>query len=217
MAVKEREQANDRLRQSNEQRKRWYDRNTNSQDSGVDSEVQQSNHSITLTRPQAPPTEPLAPPMYPLVPPFFTTAHKKVLRRKDTLPNIDNEDQSRRRQWVAMEMGKGDVIMKSIPRRLRQLEDDMLPWQPPKLLPVIDKREAANFYLRQSRYSPVVSGKSSKLGFGSSAPRFIEDTPSPPPPPLRPLGRVRGERGQIPHFGRNDAGMGQWNTTSQAG
>ena len=53
---------------------------------------------------------------------------------------------------------------------------------------VIQKSEAAQFYLNQSRYSPLTSGKRSghKLGFGSSAPRFPDRKQSIVPPPLPP-------------------------------
>lgn len=189
-------------------RRQWNERLSDSQDSGVASETQQqSNRSTGVTRPRPPigealttPTGPLTHSVFPVVPPFFNSTVPNVapLRRKDILPNIDlggDEGISRWKPLVGMETGG---VTKPFPKRIpgdtENIHFSSSPsyQQHSKLPGILDKKEAANFYKKSARYSPAVSGKNSRVGFGSSAPRFINDTPSPVSAVMRPLGRPRG-------------------------
>lgn len=228
------------------QRKQWQyvqRGTTESQDSGVDSELaQHSNHSTSYPRSKAQflessttPIGSLAPPVGLLAPPNKSSGmplisgllgkQKRVVKRKETLPSIDSllvpgEETSRRSQWVTTETtgGRRDERFDKFPvgRKLKG-EEGALPWQLSRVPPnVVDRREAVNFYSK-ARYSPVVSGgRGNKLGFGSSAPRFHGDaTPSP-----QQSGKTRGD-----HYGRNifplgggggRRGGGQWNEGGKA-
>ena len=226
------------------QRKQWQyvqRGTTESQDSGVDSELaQHSNHSTSYPKSKAQPLESsttpigsLAPPVGSLAPPNKSSGmplisslfgkQKRVVKRKETLPSIDSllvpgEETNRRSQWVTTETtgGRRDEGFDNFPiGRKSRGEEGALPWQLSRVPPnVVDKREAVNFYLTKTRYSPVVSGgRGNKLGFGSSAPRFHGDaTPSP-----QQSGKMRGD-----HYGRNifplggGRGGGQWNEGGKA-
>lgn len=229
------------------QRKQWQyvqRGTTESQDSGVDSELaQHSNHSTSYPKSKAQPLESsttpigsLAPPVGSLAPPNKSSGmplisslfgkQKRVVKRKETLPSIDSllvpgEETNRRSQWVTTETtgGRRDEGFDKFPiGRKSRGEEGALPWQLSRVPPnVVDKREAVNFYLTKTRYSPVVSGgRRNKLGFGSSAPRFHGDaTPSP-----QQSGKMRGD-----HYGRNifplgggggGRGGGQWNEGGKA-
>ena len=227
------------------QRKQWQyvqRGTTESQDSGVDSELaQHSNHSTSYPRSKAQPLESstmpigsLAPPVGSLAPPNKSSGmplisslfgrQKRVVKRKETLPSIDSllvprEETSRRSQWVTTETtgGRRDEGFDKFPigRKLKG-EEGALPWELSRVPPnVVDRREAVTFYSK-ARYSPVVSGgRGNKLGFGSSAPRFHGDaTPSP-----QQSGKMRD------HYGRNifplgggggGRGGGQWNEGGKA-
>lgn len=211
-----------------ENRRGW--REVDSQDSGVqaDSDVLPSDHSILMARPQAPPIQPFALPFANKDTLLGGQNKVPVLRRKDTLPNIDNigmdgKEQSRRRHWVAKETDKVSLDPKPLIEQPKdkgiwkygQPYDNAMTQQPSnkRLRQAIDKADVTNFYLGRSRYSPMRTPSNNKLGFGSSAPRFREDpTPS---PPIR-----RGWRGEdlrgglVPVIGHpvrgRESGFSQW-------
>lgn len=230
--LKEERKVEERRENKRVENRRGGWREVDSQDSGVqaDSDVLLSDHSVLKARPQAPPTHPLALPFANKDTVLDRQNKIPVLRRKDTLPNIDNigmdgKEQSRRRHWVAKETDKMSLDPKPLIEQPKdrgiwkygQPYDNAMTEQPSnkRFRQVIDKADVANFYLGRSRYSPMRTASNNKLGFGSSAPRFREDpTPS---PPIRRGWRERGEdlRGRLapvighPVRGR-ESGITQW-------
>ena len=198
------------------------DTKAGSQDSGVASDLHHSDYFTS----KALPLKPLAPPTnkLPAPPIMFSETklmgmpllsnNKKVVRRKDMLPDIGTNDWHG--QWVTVETEKVGVPTKMAEKK----QSDVTPSINKNVLPpLINKIEATNFYLSGARYMPIVSGKSSKnkLGFGSSTPRF-KDSASPTsvtmvtiPSVLRPSVQPRGREGDRtvgPVIKRSD--MGQW-------
>jgi serine/threonine protein kinase len=182
----------------NEGKQWWMEDKRGSQDSGVDSEIN-NEHSNNLkeTTPFVPPTKQMKDLSIRLPVIQQTSKVKRIMRRRDMFPDVDthptittaNEVGDRQSHWVAMETPKVPMVTKSEDKKTH-----LLPWQHPisKNLPAIDKTEAANYYLKRSRYSPSITTSNTKLplGFGSSAPRFKEDSPKMYATPS-PMGRHR--------------------------